>query len=113
MVGAAPDRADRSLHAMGVEEVTVATGQSRGAAPSARRRRWSPELALIPFVAVMVLLFVLPTLRMLSRSVLEPAPGIGNYVTIFENQLYRQVFATTFEVSLLVTLLSIVLAYPI
>jgi len=92
--------------------MTASAGQSRRASRPSLHSRWAPELALIPFVAVMVLLFALPTLRMLSRSVLEPTPGIGNYITLFENPLYRQVFATTFKVSLLVTLLSIVLAYP-
>jgi mannopine transport system permease protein len=49
---------------------------------------------------------------MLSRSFLEPAPGFANYLTIFDNPLYRQVFLTTFTVSLMVTLISLVLAFP-
>ncbi len=77
-----------------------------------RLRGHVPDLALVPFVVVMVLLFVLPTLRMLSRSVLEPAPGIGNYLTIIDNPLYRQVFVTTFSVGVMVTVISIVLAFP-
>jgi ABC-type spermidine/putrescine transport system permease subunit I len=60
----------------------------------------------------MVLLFLLPTLRMLSRGLLEPTPGFDRYVTIFENPLYRQVFETTFRVSVIVTLISIALAFP-
>ena len=67
----------------------------------------------MPFIAIMALLFILPTLRMLSRSVLEPAPGIGNYLTIVDNPLYRQVFATTFSVGVLVTVISILLAFPV
>lgn len=75
-------------------------------------RRRLPEIALAPFIAIMILLFVLPTLRMLSRSLLEPKPGFNNYLAIFDNPLYRQVFLTTFSVSLIVTLISLVLAFP-
>jgi ABC-type spermidine/putrescine transport system permease subunit I len=83
------------------------------ARPLSMYLRWRlPEIALAPFVAIMILLFVLPTLRMLSRSFLEPAPGFANYLTIFDNPLYRQVFLTTFTVSLMVTLISLVLAFP-
>ena len=60
----------------------------------------------------MALFFVLPTLRMLSRSFLEPELGLGNYFAVFENALYRQVWATTFRVSLSVTLISLLLAFP-
>jgi ABC-type spermidine/putrescine transport system permease subunit I len=99
---------------VGREEVTAAVGQSaRAARPfRVRLRRLGPDVALVPFVAVMILLFVLPTLRMLSRSFLEPVPGLANYLLIFDNPLYRQVFATTFRVSLTVTLISIALAFP-
>jgi mannopine transport system permease protein len=94
--------------------VTEGAGQSKWAAQplSMSLRRRLPEIALAPFVAIMILLFVLPTLRMLSRSFLEPAPGFANYLTIFDNPLYRQVFLTTFTVSLMVTLISLVLAFP-
>src|SRR5262249_55858062 len=47
------------------------------------------------------------------RSVLEPAPGLGNYLKIVDNPLYRQVFTTTFSVGAFVTLISIVLAFPV
>ena len=94
--------------------MTAAAGQSaRAARPfRVRLRQFGSAVALLPFVAVMILLFVLPTLRMLSRSFLEPAPGLDNYLLIFDNSLYRQVFATTFRVSLTVTLISIALAFP-
>lgn len=114
-MGSAPHRAYRPVHLVGGEDVTAAAGPVLGAARSfrVRWRHRAPDLALVPFAAIMALLFILPTVRMLSRSVLEPAPGIGNYLTIIDNPLYRQVFVTTFSVGALVTLISIVLAFPV
>jgi mannopine transport system permease protein len=98
---------------VGGEEMTIAEQPERAARRvRVRLRGQMHNLALVPFVAIMILLFVLPTLRMLSRSFLEPAPGFDRYVTVFENPLYRQVFVTTFQVSLLVTVISIMLAFP-
>ncbi len=77
-----------------------------------RLRRHLADIALLPFLAIMTLLFVLPALRMLSRGFLEPSPGVDRYVTIFDSPLYRQVFVTTFRVSVIVTLVSIALALP-
>jgi mannopine transport system permease protein len=100
---------------VGGQEVIATAGPVSDAARPfrVRLRGHAPDLALVPFIVVMVLLFVLPTLRMLSRSVLEPAPGFGNYLTVIDNPLYRQVFVTTFSVGALVTLISIVLAFPV
>ena len=67
----------------------------------------------MPFFVVIVALFAAPTLRVLGKSVLEPAPGLANFAAVFANPLYQQVFWTTFRVSALVTLLSIVLAWPV
>jgi len=85
----------------------------RGADWRHRLRRRAPLVALLPFVLVIVLLFALPTLRVLSKSVLEPTPGLANFAAVFANPLYQQVFWTTFRVSAMVTIISIVLAYPV
>lgn len=96
--------------------MTLTTGPSAWAARPpfrANLRRHVSDIALMPFVAIMALLFVAPSLRMLSRSFLEPSPRLDNYLMIFDSPLYRQVFATTFRVSLVVTLFSIALAFPV
>ena len=70
-------------------------------------------LALLPFLAIITFVFVVPSLQMLSRSVLEPQFGFGQFETIFGHPLYRQVFFTTIRISLIVTVLAIVLAFPV
>jgi ABC-type spermidine/putrescine transport system permease subunit I len=78
-----------------------------------RLRSSAPLFALLPFLFVVVALFAVPTLRVLSKGFLEPTPGLANFTAIFGNPLYQQVFWTTFRISALVTLLAIVLAYPV
>jgi ABC-type spermidine/putrescine transport system permease subunit I len=83
----------------------------------ARPRGWlsgkSHWLALLPFIAIILFVFLVPTLRMLSRGFLEPHPGLDHFVEIFEHPLYRQVLYTTLRVSTLVTILAIILAFPV
>jgi mannopine transport system permease protein len=80
---------------VGGEEVNAAAGPVVATVRplSPRWRCHAPDLALVPFVAIMVLLFIVPTLRMLSRSLLEPAPGLGNYIVIVNNPLISIVLA--------------------
>lgn len=69
--------------------------------------------ALLPFLVIMGVIFVAPTIEMLSRSVLEPHPTVEHFTAIFGHPLYRQVFFTTLRISALVTILAVVLAFPV
>ena len=70
-------------------------------------------LALLPFLAVFVILFALPIVRMLARAFLEPTLGLGNFLIAVSDQLYMQVILTTLRIALEVTIASILLAYPV
>jgi mannopine transport system permease protein len=69
--------------------------------------------ALAPFLLLTLFFYMIPTLRMLARSVLEPAPGLAQLAAVVSSPLYRQVFWTTLRISLFVTIFSIVLAFPV
>lgn len=70
-------------------------------------------MLLLPFLAVLVVLFALPALRVLGRSFLEPQPGLAHYVTVLNHALYQQVFGVTLRISILVTVTALLLGYPV
>lgn len=78
-------------------------------APEQRRRL----LLLFPAVAFLALTFALPLALIAIRSVTDPAPGVGHYVTIGTTAVYLRVLASTFGLALTVTLATVVLGYPV
>jgi len=52
-------------------------------------------------------------LMLLLRSVLEPEPGLQNYATLLGSTTYLKVFLNTFIVAGVVTVISIVVGYPV
>lgn len=67
----------------------------------------------MPAIGLLVLFFVVPVVMLLLRSVTEPALGLQNYATLFASGSYAQVFFNTFLVATLVTLVTLVLAFPV
>ena len=61
----------------------------------------------------MVVLFAVPIVRTLARSVLEPSFGLENYSKVLGDPLAQQVFWTTLRITLAVTVASAILAYPV
>ena len=79
--------------------------------PAARRdRRW---MLLIPALALLGVFFVYPLLKMLSRSVFDPTFTLKHYVRFFSDRVYADVLINTFSTSLLVTLATVLLGYPL
>ena len=79
------------------------------------RRRWLPG-GLGPAVPALLLLFVffvVPVVSLLLRSVLEPEPGLQNYEALLGSQTYLRVFLNTFTVSGLVTVLAVLIGFPV
>lgn len=70
-------------------------------------------LLLAPFFALLIFAFLYPLGRLLAVSVLEPTPTIDNYVRVVGNPVYAKVLLRTLWISGLVTLLALVLAYPV
>jgi putative spermidine/putrescine transport system permease protein len=83
-------------------------------APSASPRRASRGFASVtPALALVVLVFVLPVLALLLRSVLEPQPGLQNYAAFFASTTYLKVLGNTFLVAGTVTAVTVLLGFPI
>ncbi len=78
-------------------------------APEHRRRL----LLLLPAVGFLALAFALPLALIAIRSVTDPEPGLGHYVTIGTVNVYLRVLAATFGLALTVTLATVVLGYPV
>ncbi len=70
---------------------------------------WSTSAALV-FLAVF---FVAPVLGLLLRSVTDPVLGFENFAEIIGSTTYLKVFANTFIVASLVTLVSLLFAFPV
>jgi putative spermidine/putrescine transport system permease protein len=93
--------------------MSVMTSTTRFAQEPVRRRRPSGFAYIAPALLLIILFFVVPIASLLMRSVLEPSPGIGNYVELFGSLTYVRIFANTFLVSALVTVLSVVIGFPV
>ncbi|PSH65743.1 ABC transporter permease [Phyllobacterium brassicacearum] len=83
-------------------------------APELRQRRRPSGFAYIaPALLLIALFFIVPIASLLLRSVLEPTPGLSNYAELFGSWTYVRIFANTFLVSALVTLLSVIIGFPV
>ncbi|WP_290562141.1 ABC transporter permease [Agrobacterium sp.] len=69
--------------------------------------------ATLPALVLLVLFFVVPVLILLSRSVTEPVFGFGNYAALLGSSTYLKIFFNTFVVSALVTVVSLVIGFPV
>ena len=79
-----------------------------------RRREQRLMLALaLPALLVIVLLVVLPVGWLAWQSVYHNGFTLENYRRIWSEDIYWRSFALTFQISLLVTLLALLLGYPI
>ncbi|MBX9457854.1 MAG: ABC transporter permease [Rhizobium sp.] len=68
---------------------------------------------LLPALILIVIFFIVPVLMLLMRSVLEPELGLQNYQTLLGSTTYLRIFFNTFLVAGVVTLISIVIGYPV
>ena len=82
-------------------------------ATAPRTARFTGFGSTVPALALLLLFFVLPVAMLLVRSVLEPEPGLQNYAEVFGSSTYVRVFANTFIVAGLVTLVTLLLAFPV
>ncbi|QND35607.1 ABC transporter permease (plasmid) [Sinorhizobium meliloti] len=88
------------------------TGSGRPYSPAQVRRLTDFDLTL-PALGLLILFFVLPVTMLLTRSVTEPVPGLGNYAELLGSSTYLRIFANTFIVSSLVTLVSLLIGFPV
>jgi len=84
------------------------------------RRPYAPWLWLLPAGALLVPFFVLPLGIVVRNSVFRDDPNgfmvadftVANYVRVLTDSYYLQVFSNTLLVAGIVTVLSLVIAYP-
>lgn len=88
------------------------TGSGRPYSPAQVRRLTDFDLTL-PALGLLILFFVMPVAMLLTRSVTEPVPGLGNYAELLGSSTYLRIFANTFIVSSLVTLVSLLIGFPV
>ena len=89
----------------------------RTSRPGARFRGWLRRnvwlVLTLPAVLFMLLAFALPLGQMLLRSVFDPDPTLDNFRELVEVGGYGRVLANTFRLSAIVTLITLVLGYPV
>ena len=70
--------------------------------------RWT-----LPALIFLMLFFVVPVVALLLRSVTEPQLGLSNYATLLGSSTYLKIFVNTFLVSALVTVISLLIGFPV
>lgn len=80
-------------------------------APELRSRLVSAGL-LLPLIAFLCLVFLVPTAMLLRLSLSSPDGPFSSYFEIAASTVYRQVFVNTLVLSLVVATICVVLAYP-
>jgi len=70
-------------------------------------------LLLAPTCSVLVLLFVVPIVYVLLLSLTDPRLSLAHYLRIFTVPLYTRVLVNTFLTSVVVTVLCLVIGYPL
>lgn len=93
--------------------VPLTSSSAGGASRPARLLRWRGFTSLVPALLFLMLCFIAPLVGLLLRGVLEPEPGLANYEALFANSAYSRVLLNTFTVAGLVTLISVLLGFPL
>ena len=87
-------------------------GRSRPLRPGRLVRIDGWGALVLPPLVFLVLVFGIPLVVMLSRSLTDPTVGLQNYRDIFANSVYPRVLGNTFLIATIVTVVTLVLAYP-
>jgi mannopine transport system permease protein len=79
-------------------------------------RRYSPAASLLlatPFLLILALAFILPLAMLLRESLFVPSFNFTNYEKIFDQPVYLRVMFRTLRISAIVTVITLLLAYPL
>lgn len=82
-------------------------------APGGRLSPLSSILLLTPFIALLLIAFLYPILRLLSTSVWSPELTIAHYRRIIAEPLYLTIFARTLWIAAVVSMSCLLLGYPV
>jgi putative spermidine/putrescine transport system permease protein len=78
-----------------------------------RRDRLNAFLLILPATAFLLLWFVVPLCRLLSLAFTGEAGGVESLWTLLSSNVYQRVLINTLLVAVVVTLLTLVLAWPV
>jgi ABC-type spermidine/putrescine transport system permease subunit I len=73
----------------------------------------TPLLLVAPLVIFMLAFYGLPVVAMLMRSVSDPVWSVANYAALPDDVVFLKTFSNTFYTSLIVTLATLLMAYPV
>ena len=79
-------------------------------------REMSPAASLVlllPFLGVLLLAFLAPIGVLMHESLFVPAPTLRHYARVFDDPVYLRVLWRTLRIAGLVTVITLVLAYPL
>lgn len=70
-------------------------------------------LPALPSVLLLIVFFAVPVLWLLGQSLTVPQFGLQNYVALLSSGAFRSIVANTFLVAAVVTIVSLVLGFPL
>lgn len=70
-------------------------------------------LLVLPFLGMLIALYIGPILNILWLSVTDPEPGLANYAQLATSESLIRIIANTLRICLLTTLFSVVIGYLI
>jgi putative spermidine/putrescine transport system permease protein len=77
------------------------------------REGWRHVILLGPLIGYLAIFFIYPLSGSLFESLFDPGFTLEHYLTMVKHPVYIKVFLNTLEISISVTLLCILLGYPI
>lgn len=82
------------------------------------RAEWRPRhgvywLIILPALAMLVLLYLVPLADVLVTSVTDPKPGLDNYLLLFTSRSVQNALLTTLRIAALTTLIALTLGYVV
>lgn len=95
------------------QPASLALAVTRPRSPPFDWRRAVPLLLAAPLLLYMVVLYALPVVAMLLRSVNDPTWTLANYATLLDDVVFQKTFWITINTSVTVTLGCLILGYPV
>jgi putative spermidine/putrescine transport system permease protein len=68
---------------------------------------------LLPVFLYLLFFFIYPLVKMFLTSIFDPSFTLKNYIRLYENPVYLDVILRTFRLSFLVTIVSLLVGYPL
>lgn len=95
---------------------TIRVGQAGHPEGGGRRRRgtreWTRAWSVVPAVALVVVILIAPVVLLLTRSFWDPDFTLKHYTELFADRTSRTVLERTLMMSVIVTGVTLLLAYP-